>query len=191
MAKETQIFEAADESIGSWEKANNTLKNSLKGKFKSDLEIFYLAEGYIDKIENSIDEMSEFSTKECTAFKNYVDQNRPAAEVPEEDEVNPAGTGGVPDGESSHGKDDDKQGKKVKPDNGSGEKKADDSYTVQAQNLYNMVRDESFYTSKPLSDVNLLILTNHQFISQVFPKSHFDEYAFRYLIETQNDCYII
>ena len=40
-----------------------------------------------------------------------------------------------------------------------------------------------------LSDVNLLILTDHQFISQVFPKSHFDEYAFRYLVETQNVCY--
>ena len=42
-----------------------------------------------------------------------------------------------------------------------------------------------------LSDVNLLILTDHQFISQVFPKSHFDEYAFRYLVETQNECYNI
>ena len=42
-----------------------------------------------------------------------------------------------------------------------------------------------------LSDVNLLILTDWQFISQVFPKSHFDEYAFRYLIETQNECYNI
>ena len=42
-----------------------------------------------------------------------------------------------------------------------------------------------------LSDINLLILTDHQFISQVFPKSHFDEYAFRYLVETQNVCYSI
>ena len=42
-----------------------------------------------------------------------------------------------------------------------------------------------------LSDINLLIITNHQFISQVFPKSHFDEYAFRYLVETQNVCYHI
>jgi len=42
-----------------------------------------------------------------------------------------------------------------------------------------------------LSDINLLILTDSQFISQVFPQSHFDEYAFRYLIETQNDCYQI
>lgn len=42
-----------------------------------------------------------------------------------------------------------------------------------------------------LSDVNLLILTDWQFISQVFPKSHFDEYAFRYLVETQNACYTI
>ena len=40
-----------------------------------------------------------------------------------------------------------------------------------------------------LSDVNLLIITDHQFISQVFPSSHFDEYAFRYLVETQNVCY--
>jgi len=40
-----------------------------------------------------------------------------------------------------------------------------------------------------LSDINLLILTDWQFISQVFPSSHFDEYAFRYLIETQNTCY--
>ena len=40
-----------------------------------------------------------------------------------------------------------------------------------------------------LSDINLLILTDHQFISQVFPKSHFDEYAFRYLLETQQVCY--
>ena len=42
-----------------------------------------------------------------------------------------------------------------------------------------------------LSDINLLILTDHQFVSQVFPKSHFDEYAFRYLVETQNVCYVI
>ena len=42
-----------------------------------------------------------------------------------------------------------------------------------------------------LSDINLLILTDYQFISQVFPKSHFDEYAFRYLLETQNVCYTI
>ncbi len=41
-----------------------------------------------------------------------------------------------------------------------------------------------------LSDINLLILTDSQFISQVFPQSHFDEYAFRYLVETQNECYI-
>ena len=40
------------------------------------------------------------------------------------------------------------------------------------------------------SDINLLILTDWQFISQVFPQSHFDEYAFRYLVETQNECYI-
>ena len=40
-----------------------------------------------------------------------------------------------------------------------------------------------------LSDINLLILTESQFISQVFPQSHFDEYAFRYLVETQNACY--
>ena len=42
-----------------------------------------------------------------------------------------------------------------------------------------------------LSDINLLILTDSQFISQVFPQSHFDEYAFRYLVETQNICYVI
>ena len=42
-----------------------------------------------------------------------------------------------------------------------------------------------------LSDINLLILTDSQFVSQVFPSSHFDEYAFRYLIETQNACYQI
>ena len=42
-----------------------------------------------------------------------------------------------------------------------------------------------------LSDINLLILTDAQFISQVFPQSHFDEYAFRYLVETQNLCYVI
>ena len=41
------------------------------------------------------------------------------------------------------------------------------------------------------SDINLLILTDSQFISQVFPSSHFDEYAFRYLIETQNVCYVV
>ena len=40
-----------------------------------------------------------------------------------------------------------------------------------------------------LSDLNLLILSDSQFISQVFPQSHFDEYAFRYLVETQNTCY--
>jgi hypothetical protein len=42
-----------------------------------------------------------------------------------------------------------------------------------------------------LSDINLLILTDSQFISQVFPQSHFDEYTFRYLVETQNACYHI
>jgi len=42
-----------------------------------------------------------------------------------------------------------------------------------------------------LSDINLLILTDSQFISQVFPQSHFDEYAFRYLVETQNECYCV
>lgn len=42
-----------------------------------------------------------------------------------------------------------------------------------------------------LSDINLLILNDSQFISQVFPQSHFDEYAFRYLVETQNVCYHI
>ena len=42
-----------------------------------------------------------------------------------------------------------------------------------------------------LSDINLLILKDSQFISQVFPQSHFDEYAFRYLVETQNTCYHI
>ena len=41
------------------------------------------------------------------------------------------------------------------------------------------------------SDINLLILTDTQFISQVFPQSYFDEYAFRYLVETQNECYVI
>ena len=41
------------------------------------------------------------------------------------------------------------------------------------------------------SDINLFILTDSQFISQVFPQSHFDEYTFRYLVETQNECYII
>ncbi len=42
-----------------------------------------------------------------------------------------------------------------------------------------------------LSNINLLILTDWQFISQVFPQSHFDEYAFRYLVETQNLCYYV
>ena len=42
-----------------------------------------------------------------------------------------------------------------------------------------------------LSDINLLILMDSQFISQVFPQSHFDEYTFRYLVETQNVCYVI
>ena len=42
-----------------------------------------------------------------------------------------------------------------------------------------------------LSDINLLILTDWQFISQVFSQSHFDEYAFRYLVETQNLCYYV
>ena len=42
-----------------------------------------------------------------------------------------------------------------------------------------------------LSDINLLILTDWQFISQIFPSSHFDEYAFRYLVETQKECYIV
>ena len=40
------------------------------------------------------------------------------------------------------------------------------------------------------SDINLLILTDPQFISQVFPQSHFEEYAFRYFVETQNECYV-
>jgi len=42
-----------------------------------------------------------------------------------------------------------------------------------------------------LSDINLLIITDHQFVQQVFPKSHFDEYSFRYLVETQDECYCI
>ena len=42
-----------------------------------------------------------------------------------------------------------------------------------------------------LSDINLLIITDHQFVQQVFPQSHFDEYCFRYLIETQNECYCV
>ena len=42
-----------------------------------------------------------------------------------------------------------------------------------------------------LSDINLLILTDWQFISQIFPSSHFDEYTFRYLVETQKECYIV
>ncbi len=42
-----------------------------------------------------------------------------------------------------------------------------------------------------LSDINLLIVSDGQFITQIFPKSHFDEYAFRYLVETQNVCYNI
>ena len=41
------------------------------------------------------------------------------------------------------------------------------------------------------SDINLLIITDSQFVSQVFPGSHFDEYAFRYLVETQDACYVI
>ena len=40
-----------------------------------------------------------------------------------------------------------------------------------------------------VSDINLLIITNPDYITQVFPKSHFDEYAFRYLVETQLECY--
>lgn len=40
-----------------------------------------------------------------------------------------------------------------------------------------------------LSDINLLILWNDQFINQVFPGAKFDEYAFRYLVETQTECY--
>ena len=35
-----------------------------------------------------------------------------------------------------------------------------------------------------------MILADSQFVSQVFPQSHFDEYAFRYLVETQNECYV-
>ena len=42
-----------------------------------------------------------------------------------------------------------------------------------------------------LSDINLLILIDWQFISQIFPSSHFDEYTFRYLVETQKECYIV
>lgn len=39
------------------------------------------------------------------------------------------------------------------------------------------------------SDINLLIISSPDFVSQVFPNSHFDEYAFRYLVETQTECY--
>ena len=42
-----------------------------------------------------------------------------------------------------------------------------------------------------LSDINLLIITDYQFVWQVFPKSHFDEYTLRYLVETQNVCYTV
>ena len=42
-----------------------------------------------------------------------------------------------------------------------------------------------------LSDINLLIITDNQYITQVFPWAHFDEYAFRYLVEVQNVCYHI
>lgn len=41
-----------------------------------------------------------------------------------------------------------------------------------------------------LSDINLLILEDENFINQVFPWAQFDEYACRYLIETQLDCYV-
>ena len=40
-----------------------------------------------------------------------------------------------------------------------------------------------------LLDVNLLIVTDSDFISQIFPQSHFDEYAFRYFVETQEFWY--
>ena len=42
-----------------------------------------------------------------------------------------------------------------------------------------------------LSDINLLILCDSQFINQIFPNAEFDEYAFRYLIETQSECYCV
>ena len=42
-----------------------------------------------------------------------------------------------------------------------------------------------------LSDINLLILLDPQFINQIFPNAKFDEYAFRYLIEIQTECYCV
>ena len=64
----------------------------------------------------------------------------------------------------------------------------DSSQCITDQDLVKVLKKEWYCY---LSDINLLILTNHQFISQVFPESHFDEYAFRYLIETQTVCYNI
>ena len=64
----------------------------------------------------------------------------------------------------------------------------DNSKILSEQDLLKVLKTQWYCY---LSDINLLILTDSQFISQVFPQSHFDEYAFRYLVETQNVCYHI
>lgn len=64
----------------------------------------------------------------------------------------------------------------------------DNSKILSEQDLLKVLKTQWYCY---LSDINLLILTDSQFISQVFPQSHFDEYAFRYLVETQNICYHI
>lgn len=40
------------------------------------------------------------------------------------------------------------------------------------------------------ADINLLIVSDAQFVSQLFPQAKFDEYSFRYLVETQEKCYV-
>lgn len=42
-----------------------------------------------------------------------------------------------------------------------------------------------------LADINLFIVVDPQFIWQIFFQAKFDEYAFRYLVETQEKCYIL
>ena len=64
----------------------------------------------------------------------------------------------------------------------------DNPKTLSESDLFKVLKTQWYCY---LSDINLLILTDWQFISQVFPQSHFDEYAFRYLVETQNSCYHI
>ncbi len=82
MATEKITFSNADDCLSHWERANNGYGN-ISGEFSSGLSSFYLAQGYINEIEESISEMESFSKKEYDAFKAYIEEMKPKAEEPE------------------------------------------------------------------------------------------------------------